>query len=240
MSEGKLKKFYNSQAWELCRLGMIESCIKADSEQKLRCSRCGKVLVDKGDIIVHHTPIELTEENVANVNISLNPENLKIVCFKCHNDIHGRTWNGKHFKRRERAVYIVYGPPCSGKTTFVRNNMKQGDIVIDLDRIYQAISFCQLYSNPDSLLNNTLAVRDKIIENIKYKYGGWKSAWIIGGYPQKAQREKLAADLGAELVYIETTYEQCIERLKSCTDYRGEHFDEWKEYIRRWFDRFTS
>lgn len=38
-------------------------------------------------------------------------------------------------------VILVCGPPASGKTTFVRNHMVPGDIVVDLDAIMQAISF---------------------------------------------------------------------------------------------------
>jgi predicted kinase len=28
---------------------------------------------------------------------------------------------------------VVTGPPCAGKTTYVRNNAKPGDIIIDFD-----------------------------------------------------------------------------------------------------------
>lgn len=30
-------------------------------------------------------------------------------------------------------LYIVTGPPCSGKTTYVKNNLKENDIVFDSD-----------------------------------------------------------------------------------------------------------
>ena len=35
-------------------------------------------------------------------------------------------------------VTVVTGPPCSGKSTYVRNHAKPGDIVIDFDAMAQA------------------------------------------------------------------------------------------------------
>lgn len=240
MSVGKLKAFYNSQSWQICRKELIITRTEQSADKRLHCEMCGKILQDKGDIIAHHSPIELTEDNVDDVMIALNPDNLKIVCFKCHNVAHGRVWNGtKHFKRVDRAVYLVYGAPLAGKTSFVKHNMQDGDIVVDIDSLYEAVTLNPRYDKPDRLLNNVLSIRDKIIEDIKYRHGGWLAAWIIGGYPAKQPREKLAADVGAELVYIRTTQEECLERLKYCKDYRSEHYDDYSKYIADWFGRFV-
>lgn len=37
-------------------------------------------------------------------------------------------------------LYIVTGPPCSGKSTWVRDRAVTGDIVVDLDRIALSIT----------------------------------------------------------------------------------------------------
>lgn len=37
-------------------------------------------------------------------------------------------------------LYLVIGPPCGGKTTWVRDHAKQGDIVIDYDRLANALT----------------------------------------------------------------------------------------------------
>ena len=37
-------------------------------------------------------------------------------------------------------ITLVWGSPASGKTTYVKNNMKLGDMIIDLDYIKQSIS----------------------------------------------------------------------------------------------------
>ncbi len=37
-------------------------------------------------------------------------------------------------------LYLVIGPPCGGKTTWVREHAKPGDIVIDYDRLANALT----------------------------------------------------------------------------------------------------
>jgi hypothetical protein len=78
------------------------------------------------------------------------------------------------------------------------------------------------------------------IGNIKTRYGGFRTAWIIGGYPEKFIRDKLADDLGAELIYIESSKELCVDRLNACNDYRSEHKDEWIQYIDKWFEEYSN
>ena len=38
-------------------------------------------------------------------------------------------------------VYLIYGSPCSGKTTYVKEHFKTGDIVCDVDKLYSALCF---------------------------------------------------------------------------------------------------
>lgn len=45
-----------------------------------------KGLITPGEI-VHHK-IELNEDNVNDPSVALNPDNMMLVCFDCHNKIH--------------------------------------------------------------------------------------------------------------------------------------------------------
>ena len=76
-----------------------------------------------------------------------------------------------------------------------------------------------------------------MVVNLKKICIGW---WIIGGYPNKVEREKLAIDTGARLVYLNTDRDTCINRLSSCSDYRAEHREEWISYIDKWFEKFVE
>jgi hypothetical protein len=53
---------------------------------------------------------------------------------------------------RPKTVTIVTGPPGAGKSHFVRERMRPGDLVIDFDLIYQALSGgLPMYERPESL-----------------------------------------------------------------------------------------
>lgn len=237
MSTGILKAFYNSKQWLLFREQYI---LKHVEENKgIICKTCNKHIIDRGDVQLHHSPTELTEDNYKDVTISLNEDNIELICRSCHNKEHNRFCGGKH-KRREKAVYIIYGPPLAGKKTYVSENMEPGDIVVDMDMIYHAVSFMPTYNKPDNLKFNVFSIRNHIMENIKTRYGGFRAAWVIGGYPEKFIRDKLAEDLRAEIVFIDVDKELCAERLESCSDYRADHKDEWIQYIDKWFEDYSN
>lgn len=226
-----LKKFYDSKAWENFRKIII-------SERTHKCEKCKKEIYEAKDLIIHHIE-ELTLDNVNDVNISLNPENVMLVCFDCHNKIHERFGYGNK-RKHDRGIYLVYGAPCSGKTTYVKENMSKGDLVIDLDEIFKAVSLQDKYDKPDNLRYNVFAIKNLLIDNIKTRYGNFNSAWIIGGYSNKYERDKLVSELTAEAIYIESTKEECIARLNSSNDYRKEKFIEWERYILKWFEEFLE
>lgn len=220
-----LHSFYTSKRWRDFRRVII-------GERNPICEICGKTILDPKEIEVDHIK-ELTIDNIYDANITLNPNNVRIACHDCHNKRHHR------FSRQRGKVFIVYGAPLSGKATYVRAEMERGDIVIDLDAIAQAISYQRIYDKPNNLRLNVFAIRDLILDNIKTRMGKWNNAWVIGGYPEKNQREALAEELGAELIYCEATKEECIERLMIDKD-RCIMANEYKGYIEKWFDEFTE
>ncbi|MCD3206783.1 HNH endonuclease [Clostridium botulinum C] len=232
MSSGVLHNFYKSKKWRDFRKNII-------IERGLVCEECGKTILDSKELHVHHIK-ELNKDNYLDATISLNPDNVKILCHQCHNKTHNRFCKGRKVVRKEKAVYIVYGPPMSGKTSYVLENMEPGDIVVDMDRLYQAVSLQDLYNKPDNLKFNVLAIRNSILDNIKTRYGNFKVAWIIGGYSDKYSREQLVKELGAQLIFIDVSKEECISRLNSCGDYRQEHKEEWQMYIEEWFERYSK
>lgn len=104
-----LNSFYKSKKWtDLLEQIKLE---RVNSNSELLCEHCHKPITRAYDCIGHHDK-ELTEANVNDYNISLNKDNIKFIYFKCHNIIHERFGYEKPKK-----VYIVYGSPCSGKST---------------------------------------------------------------------------------------------------------------------------
>lgn len=220
-----LKSFYASEEWVTLRLLLI-------NERGNRCEHCKQIIPRSKDLIGHHK-IELTPENVHDRMISLNPENIEIICFDCHNKEHKRFGY-----QSERSVYLVYGPPMSGKSTFVRENVHRGDIVVDMDKLYAAVSMRPYYDKPDNLFSNVIGIHNQLVDNIRTRFGKWNNAWIIGGYADRYKRERLADDLGAELIFCDVSKEECLRRLEQDEDRRYRQ-DEWRKYIEKWFDTYS-
>ena len=111
---------------------------RTDDNGNIICEYCNKPIVKKYDCIGHHKT-QLTDENVINADISLNPKNIAFVHHRCHNYIHNKLG---HVKRK---IYIVYGAPLSGKSTFVKNNALKGDLIVDLDLGNDNIDYNETY-----------------------------------------------------------------------------------------------
>lgn len=222
-----LHSFYCSSAWQRFRRNII-------SERGPVCEcGCKKVIPVPHDVILHHTPIELTVDNVSNPEISLNPDNVKIYARECHDKSH------KRFSKYEgKRVYIVYGMPCSGKATYVMYNKSRNDIVIDMDRLYEAITLLPSYDKPDQLLSTIRAVYNNLLDQVKTRYGKWDTAWVIGGFPERYTRERTADELGAELIYCESSREEAIDRLMT-DPARSRIANVYIGYINKWLEKYN-
>ena len=226
-----LYNFYRSREWERLLSILKSDPERLDSEGFIICEHCGKRITKAYDCIGHHK-IELTEENHTDVNISLNPANIALVHHKCHNIIHNKlSYSG-------RQVFVVYGSPLSGKSSYVREAMAEGDLIIDMDSIWQCVSGCERYVKPNRLKSVVFAVRDNLLESVKYRRGKWLNAYIIGGYPFQAERDRLIDSLGAREVFINTDKDTCINRLLSCED--GRDVKEWTRYIEDWWSQYSG
>ncbi len=226
MAELFAKKLYDSDKWQNLRMLLI-------IERGRKCERCGRRVMKSKELQAHHK-IELTEKNVTDYNISMNPANIELICLACHNAEHNR-----FVRRTERGVYIVYGMPLAGKETYVLQNKGKHDIVVNIDRLFEAVTMLPAYDKPNDLLPNVRAVYNTLIDNIKTRYGKWHSAWIIGGFANKYQREKLAADLGAELIFIDTPKSVCLARLEKDEE-RRDRKEEYTRYIDKWCNEYMA
>ena len=221
MSEGIIKKFYASKEWRQLRDILIV-------ERKMTCQKCGKHFIDTSQLIGHHI-IELNEDNVYNADISLNKDNIEVICYDCHNKEHRR------FGYNQHNVYVVYGAPLSGTKKYVREVSRPGDLIVDIDKLYEAVSGQPLYVKPDNLRFNVFRIYDTLIDNIKTRYGKWCDAYIIGGYALKSDRERLQQLLNAELIYCEATKEECYSKVSELN-----LNDNWYKYIDKWFDSYIG
>lgn len=222
-----LKDFYNSDEFANTKQLIMSERIHDDGF--LYCEHCGKKLIHKYDIIAHHKT-ELTEQNMNDYMVSLNPELIMMVHFSCHNQIHARFGY-----ENKKVVFIIYGAPCSGKTSWVYDIASPNDLIVDMDSIFEMISSNPRYIKPNRLLTNVFAVRDLLYDQIKYRNGKWEKAYVIGGFPMQMERERLEKRLNATSIFIEADKETCMERAKNRPNYT-----DTIKYINDWFGKFNA
>ena len=227
-----LSQFYTSEEWRGLRASLLLERVN-DKDGILYDEHNGQPLINSYDIIAHHK-IPITMQNVNDYSVSLNPENIMLVSHRSHNEIHAR-YGFSMLKK----VYYVYGAPCSGKSTFVRESKGNSDLIVDIDLIWQAVTGGALYEKPDALKAVVFSAWNAMLDMVKTRSGKWERAYIIEGGALKGDRERRLNALGAEPVFIDATKEACLERLANDPN-RANVQEQWRGYIEDWFTKYQA
>ena len=221
--------FYNSAAWRKTRLAYLESVNHI-------CERCGAPAK-----IVHHRRY-LTTDNLDDPHVTLDHANLEALCQECHNREHQmvrKTGRGTTFDEdgnlvSEPDVFIVVGAPGSGKSSYVRRHMAQGDIVFDLDHVCAALMGTdRTHTDHGAALAVALDMREAFYSAVEHRRGRWLKAWVITSTPDDGKVSDLARRLEAEVVTIDATLEDCIRHIQADETRTGKAYHV--ELARRWF-----
>lgn len=214
-----LKTFYKSKQWEAFRQTVISERIERDGE--ILCDYCKKAILEKYDVIAHHCNTYLNESNVNDYNISLNPSNIQLVHYRCHNQIHQ-----KGFQKKK--VIVVFGSPSAGKETYVNVIAEQNDLIVSVDRIYNSIN--NYRSN--KLLSTVMDLQRYMLETIRTRKGQWQTAYIITTSPFNAKRIKEQVDAD-DVLHINTPKDICYNRAANKSN-------EYKEFLDKYWDEVES
>jgi hypothetical protein len=125
-------------------------------------------------------------------------------------------WRAK--AERAAVIHVVTGHICSGKTTWVMQNAKPGDVVIDFDRLADAMS-------PDGTLSHdpSDAVREVVrvarwaaIDEAyrQHNKNNVADVWIVHAYPTEKDRARYAM-LDAAVKVMEAPDDVLIRRAKA-------------------------
>jgi hypothetical protein len=96
---------------------------------------------------------------------------------------------------------VVTGPPCSGKSTYVRTHAQPGDVVIDFDNLAQAFGSTTRHGHSQAHQQVTIAARRAAIEvAIRWHHKG-ANVWIVD-CKVSPKRAQAYADAQAEFVTL--------------------------------------
>lgn len=133
-------------------------------------------------------------------------------------------------------IFIVWGSPGAGKSTYVKEHYEYGDIVVDLDYIKRAISFLQKSESTNTISDVSIKIRNFLYDLISDESIECKNIWVVSALPVKADRIALSNRLGAKLIHIDTDKEECLKRAMADNERKNKNFQKiiidkyWKRY----------
>ena len=108
-------------------------------------------------------------------------------------------------------IHIVTGPPCAGKTTYVREHAKSGDLRVDYDMIAQALGAENSHAAEGIVRQAAFEAREGAIRSALKSTDS--ESWIIHTTPSE-EHVKLYEAAGAEFIPLDPGYDVCMERAK--------------------------
>ena len=125
-------------------------------------------------------------------------------------------------------AFVVWGPPCAGKSTYVSEHRSDDDVRIDYDLIAQALGATVAHGSTGIQRRVAFAAREAAISAALKADDG--DAWIIHTNPAPEALQRYA-DAGAKFIEVNPGIDECVARAK-----RDKRPADTIAAIEAWFD----
>lgn len=161
--------------------------------------------------------------------------NYQSLCKSCHSRKTALEQRGRlvQYPKPKATVTIINGPPCGGKSHYANGRVVWGDLVIDLDLLFVAISGQPIYDKPNSLYPFVFAMYDALLHRLG-SVSEVNTVWLITSDHDRVAVQKLQGVLHAKLIEIIPNKNIALQRLRA-DDRRSHNYDQWKELIDKWY-----
>ena len=107
-------------------------------------------------------------------------------------------------------LHVITGPPCAGKSTYVREHAASGDVRVDFDSLATALGSDQPHDAPDEVRSAAFAARSAVVApalsgDAKTDY------WVIHTNPTDEQAASYER-AGADFVSLDPGMDECLRR----------------------------
>lgn len=133
-------------------------------------------------------------------------------------------------------VELVTGPPGSGKSTLARERMRRGDVLLDMDRLWVALTGLEEYDKANHLLPLVKGARDAVLARIGSVAGLQRTVMVACAATrgQRVNARRLTA-WPTSLTVLEVPAAQCLRRIKA-QGRKGTQ--DWKALVEEWWGSY--
>ena len=168
----KQRDFYSSHTWRKIRLQILE---RDAGLCQINGKHCTRIATE----VDHIVP-------VTKGGSKYDPRNLRASCHKCNNGRINRSRDDQWMKGPTH-ITLVMGPPAAGKSTYVLEHARPGDLIIDYDAIAASLG-ASTHKFGQALHPAVNAARNAILRQLRRGETGATRAWIISANPQAERR----------------------------------------------------
>lgn len=130
-------------------------------------------------------------------------------------------------------IIAVFGPPGSGKTTYVQEHKRENAPVWDWDRVHHALTGATLYHTNPALVPLLSAMRNAYLDSF-LTATQIAEAWYISSDPSRAEHDRIKRKYQAHVIVLEVDTQTCLDRIKRAGD-RVSSEEEYREAVSRWW-----
>ena len=128
-------------------------------------------------------------------------------------------------------VWCIFGPPGSGKTTYVNACAKRGDLIVDVDSIICALGNLRFGERCGAILDYALVARNAVLNALAKRND--TDAWIISTEASVIKQNEIVGWLHAQIIILDTSECECLKRIAN--DPNRIHLEkDYKGLISKW------
>lgn len=138
-------------------------------------------------------------------------------------------------------MIVVAGPPGAGKSTWVEKRRRAGDVILDRDRLWAALSGEPSHTKPSGLFPLVDAAFNAVLRKMESARveESLRTVWVVTGAAKRGERQAYRDRFDAEIMVFEIQPNSCLKRITMGHEKRGT-VEAWSPVVHRWWREYEQ